>query len=42
MSVVASGKGLCPYCGKELDAAEFYLHISTCPKRTRGVRVKHV
>jgi hypothetical protein len=42
MSVVSTGKGRCPYCGKELDYTEAYLHITTCPKRSRGVRMKYV
>jgi len=42
VSVVGSGKGRCPYCGKELDPTETYLHITTCPKRSKGVRVKYV
>jgi uncharacterized protein (UPF0212 family) len=42
VSVVEVGKGRCPYCGKELDGAEAYLHITTCPKRPRRVRVKYV
>jgi hypothetical protein len=42
VSVVTTGRGVCPYCGKELDATEAYLHIATCPKRARGVRAKYV
>lgn len=42
MSVVSVGKGRCPYCNKDLDPVEAYLHITTCPERSRGVGVKHV
>ena len=36
MSVVGVGRAVCPYCGKRLDAAEAYLHITTCSERPRG------
>jgi hypothetical protein len=42
MSVVSASKGRCPYCGRELDAVEAYLHVTTCPKRPKGVRAKYV
>jgi hypothetical protein len=42
MSLVTSGKGRCPYCGKELDPTEAFLHIFTCHKRPKEVRVKYV
>jgi hypothetical protein len=42
VSVISASKGQCPYCGKDLDATEAYLHVVTCPKRPKGVRVKYV